>query len=105
MIKDKEKLTISHNKIYSDIVSELEDGKSVAMLTIGDPSVYSTYMYIHKRVMQAGFTAVMISGVPSFCAAAARLGISLGEMMDEIHIIPASYDVRILWVTVEPVYT
>ena len=26
--------------------------------------------------------------------AAARLGISLGEMMDEIHIIPASYDVR-----------
>lgn len=32
--------------------------------------------------------------VQSFCAAAARLGISLGEMMDEIHIIPASYDVR-----------
>ena len=26
-----------------------------------------------------GFTAVMISGVPSFCEAAARLGISLGE--------------------------
>lgn len=94
MIKDKEKLTISHNKIYSDIVSELEAGKNVAMLTIGDPSVYSTYMYIHKSVMQAGFTAVMISGVPSFCAAAARLGISLGEMRDEIHIIPASYDVR-----------
>lgn len=45
-------------------------------------------------IVQAGFTAVMISGVPSFCAAAARLGISLGEMMDEIHIIPASYDVR-----------
>ena len=52
MIKDKEKLTISHNKIYCDIVSELEAGKNVAMLTIGDPSVYSTYMYIHKRVMQ-----------------------------------------------------
>ena len=94
MIKDKEKLAMSHNKIYRDIVCELEAGKNVAMLTIGDPSVYSTYMYIHKRVMQAGFTAVMISGVPSFCAAAARLGISLGEMRDEIHIIPASYDVR-----------
>ena len=94
MINDKEKLVISHNKIYSDIVCELLAGKNVAMLTIGDPSVYSTYMYIHKRVIQAGFTAVMISGVPSFCAAAARLGISLGEMRDEIHIIPASYDVR-----------
>ena len=94
MIKDKEKLAISHNKIYSDIVCELLAGKNVAMLTIGDPSVYSTYMYIHKRVIQAGFTAVMISGVPSFCAVEARLGISLGEMRDEIHIIPASYDVR-----------
>ncbi|MFQ7714829.1 MAG: hypothetical protein ACLRI8_11905 [Agathobacter rectalis] len=38
-------------------------------------------------------------------AAAARLGISLGEMMDEIHIIPASYDVRDTVGTVEPVYT
>ena len=94
MRKDKEKLVISHNQIYSDIVCELLAGKNVAMLTIGDPSVYSTYMYIHKRVIQAGFMAVMISGVPSFCAAAARLGISLGEMRDEIHIIPASYDVR-----------
>lgn len=77
MIKDKEKLTISHNKIYSDIVSELEAGKNVAMLTIGDTSVYSTYMYIHKRVMQAGFSAVMISGVPSFCAAERGLAFHL----------------------------
>lgn len=92
--KGQGKLAISHNKIYRDIVCALEAGKNVAMLTIGDPSVYSTYMYIHKRVIQAGFTAVMISGVPSFCAAAARLGVSLGEMRDEIHIIPASYDVR-----------
>ena len=36
----------------------------------------------------------MISGVPSFCAAAGRLGISLGEKSEEIHVIPASYDVR-----------
>lgn len=35
-----------------------------------------------------------VYGIVPFCAAAARLGISLGEMMDEIHIIPASYDVR-----------
>ena len=29
-----------------------------------------------------------------FCAVAARLGISLGEKDEEIHIIPAAYDVR-----------
>ena len=32
--------------------------------------------------------------MPSFCAVAARLGISLGEKDEEIHIIPAAYDVR-----------
>ena len=94
MIRDKKKLDAAHEKIYKDIVSELECGRTVGMLTIGDPSVYSTYMYIHKRITAAGFGAYMISGVPSFCAAAARLGIPLGEMKEEIHIIPASYDVE-----------
>lgn len=60
---------------------------------IAIPAVSKEECYAYS-IVQAGFTAVMISGVPSFCAAAARLGISLGEMMDEIHIIPASYDVR-----------
>ena len=36
----------------------------------------------------------MISGVPSFCAAAASLGISLGDNRDEIHVIPGSYEVE-----------
>ena len=94
MIKDKTKLDEAHEKIYRDIVNELEDGKTVGMLTIGDPSVYSTYMYIHKRIISAGYSARMISAVPSFCAAAARFGTALGEMDDEIHIIPASYDVE-----------
>ena len=71
-----------------------KDNKGKVLRKGESQRIDSTYMYIHKRIMQAGFTAVMISGVPSFCAAAARLGISLGEMMDEIHIIPASYDVR-----------
>lgn len=60
---------------------------------IAIPAVSKEECYAYS-IVQAGFTAVMISGVPSFCAAAARLGISLGEMRDEIHIIPASYDVR-----------
>lgn len=94
MIKDKQKLDAAHEKIYNNIVAELQCGRTVGMLTIGDPSVYSTYMYIHKRVTEAGFGADMISGVPSFCAAAACLGIPLGEMKQEIHIIPASYDVE-----------
>lgn len=94
MIRDEEKLELAHEKNYHVIEDYMRKGKCVGMLTIGDPSVYSTYLYMHHRAVEAGFQAVMISGVPSFCASACRLGISLGEKQEEIHIIPASYDVQ-----------
>ncbi len=93
MIKEKEVLKQVHQGIYEDILSLLEQDKTVAFLVIGDPSIYSTYSYIHTRVIQNQGTAVMISGIPSFCAAAAALGISLGDNKDEIHIIPGSYEI------------
>jgi len=34
-----------------------------------------------------------LSGIPSFCAACARLGIALGEGKEQIHIIPGSYEI------------
>ncbi len=94
MTKEKKKLEDSHNKIYRNISELLESGKNVAFLTIGDPSIYSTYSYIHRRVLAEGGNAFMVSGVPSFCAAAAALGISLGDNKEEIHVIPGSYDIR-----------
>lgn len=94
MIKDTEKLEEAHDAIYQQIEQMLLGGKKVAFLTIGDPSVYSTYLYIQKRVVEHGGKAEMISGIPSFCAVAARLGISLGEKEEQIHIIPGNYDVK-----------
>ena len=94
MIKDKELLGRAHDEIYDRIACLLSKGKIVAFLVIGDPSVYSTYSYIHTRVLKHHGEAIMISGIPSFCAAAAALGISLGDNTDEIHIIPGSYDIK-----------
>lgn len=94
MIKDREALDEFYDRTYEEIRGFLEAGENVAFLTIGDPSVYSTYGYMHSRALKDGKRAVMISGVPSFAAVAARLGIMLGENAEEIHIIPASYDVE-----------
>lgn len=94
MTKEEEKLRRAHEEIFARIASYLTEGKIVAFLTIGDPSVYSTYGYIHRRVAAWGGNVKMISGVPSFCAAAASLGISLGDNRDEIHVIPGSYEVE-----------
>lgn len=89
MCKDSEELETAHNKIYMEISKYLEDG-DVAFLTIGDPTIYSTYSYIEHQARLDGYEVSMISGVTSFCAAAARLGISLGLGSEKIHIIPGS---------------
>ena len=94
MVKDKDLLEQSHDAIYQQIANMLEEGKQVGFLTIGDPTIYATYSYIHKRVLQNGGQAQLISGIPSFCAVAAALGISLGEQQEEIHIIPSSYPIE-----------
>lgn len=93
MIKDVEKLELAHSRIYEKIEESLKCGQKVGMLTIGDPTVYSTYLYMHHRAQTAGWQTQIISGVPSFCATAARLGIPLGEKRQEIHILPAAYDI------------
>ncbi|MCQ5129628.1 precorrin-2 C(20)-methyltransferase [Butyricicoccus faecihominis] len=91
MTRDAETLARSHDKAADDICALLGQGKTVAFLTLGDPSVYSTYAYVHDRVRERGFAAELVPGVPSFCAAAAALGrpLCVGEEM--LHIIPASH--------------
>lgn len=91
MVHDPEKLKLAHTQTYEKIRTFIFKGNTVGFLTIGDPSVYSTYMYVHHRAVEDGIKVQMISGLPSFCAAAARVGISLGEKQEEIHIIPGSY--------------
>lgn len=94
MTKDEEKLREHHVRVVSDICRYLEEGKDIAFLTLGDPTVYSTYIYIHKKVAEAGYETEIVNGVPSFCAAAARLGIGIAEKEQQIHVIPASYQIR-----------
>ena len=49
-------------------------------------------MYLHNRIVKAGYPAEIIAGVPSFCAAAALRGKQLTEAALPLHIVPGSYD-------------
>jgi len=91
MTKDKTILLESHNKGCDIICEQLNKGKKVGFLTLGDPTIYSTYMYIHKLVKEKGYTVCIVNGIPSFIAVAAKLDISLAENKEELHIIPATY--------------
>lgn len=94
MTKDADILEKSHKAGTEKIIEYLNEGKRIAFLTLGDPCVYSTYIYIHQRVKEAGYETEIISGIPSFCAASAKLGIGLAEKAEMIHIIPASYQIE-----------
>ena len=67
----------------------LDQGKNVVFLTLGDPCVYSTFSYLQHRVEADGYHTELVSGITSFCAAAARLNISLSEWNEQLHIVPA----------------
>ena len=92
MIRDTVKLHESHEIATDKIVIELEKGKDVAFLTLGDPTIYSTYIYVHERALARGYETEIVPGIPSFCAVAARLNESLTEAGEALHIIPASYE-------------
>lgn len=94
MIKEKERLKAVHDMDVRQVAELLDQNRDVVFLTLGDPSVYSTCMYVHKRLKRMGYETALVPGVTSFCAAAARLDCSLAENREELHILPASYDIE-----------
>ncbi len=79
MTRDPERLKESHDRLAEKAAGYLDQGRDLVLLTLGDPTVYSTYMYLHRRLAAMGYEAEIVSGVTSFCAAAARLSVSLGD--------------------------
>ena len=94
MISEKEKLKNIHDMDADAVAGILERGMDVVFLTLGDPTVYSTCMYVHKRLKKKGYSTELVPGIPSFCAASARMDISLAENRQELHILPASYQIE-----------
>ena len=91
MTKDPAVLEANHEKAAGDVEAYLGQGKNVVFLTLGDPTVYSTYLYVHKRILARGYEAEIVSGITSFCAVAARLNMGLVERDEPLHVIPATY--------------
>ena len=89
MTRDKAILEEEYRHAADLVRPHLQAGRSVAMLTLGDVSVYSTVHYLLKILTGEGWPARLIPGVPSFCAAAASLGRSLTTMDKPLHILPA----------------
>ncbi len=91
MVKDHDIISQAHRKGADDIIRYLEQGKNVVFITLGCPTVYATCIYVHKLVMKAGYDVVLVPGVTSFCAVAAKLNVSLCEKAEPLIVLPGSY--------------
>ena len=90
MTREKEVRERAYAAAAKALTVALDEGKTVAFLTLGDPTIYSTYGYLHRRVVSAGYEAAFVPGVPSFCAAAAALGEPLCLDGEGLHILPGA---------------
>ena len=89
MIKDRELIDREHKKAAKLLESYLEQGKNVVYITLGDPTVYCTFTYIQHYLEADGYGVELVSGISSFCAAAARLNLPLVEWNEQLHVLPA----------------
>ncbi|MBR6115498.1 MAG: precorrin-2 C(20)-methyltransferase [Oscillospiraceae bacterium] len=89
MIKDRELIDAEHKKAARLLESYLDQGRNVVYITLGDSTIYCTFSYIQHYLEADGYTVELVAGIPSFCAAAARLNTPLTEWDEPLHILPA----------------
>ncbi len=92
MNKDFKHLSENYGKISDIIETELKTGKNVAFITLGCPTVYSTYTQINSIILNRGYETEIIPGITSFSAAAAKLNVPLCERNEPLIVLPASYN-------------
>ena len=90
MTKDKDILAESHKNAADSIAKILDEGEDVAMLNLGDVTIFSTFAYTMDQLLEKDYNVEVIPGVTSFCASASKLRIGLTTMNDPLHIIPAT---------------
>jgi precorrin-2/cobalt-factor-2 C20-methyltransferase len=94
MTHDQKAREAAYERGAREIAAALEAGKNVAFITLGDPSVYSTFAYLEQRVSAMGCDTEWVPGVPSFCAAAAAKKTPLCTDREPLHILPGSANVQ-----------
>jgi len=94
MVKDKDILEDTWKKNTRTIAESVQSGKNVVYLTVGDPSLYSTWIYIHRELREKypDVKINIIPGIVSMFAFASKVGISIAEGDETMAVIPACYD-------------
>ena len=94
MTKDKEILENTWKKNARILADSVISGKKVVYLTVGDPYLYSTWIYLHREITKEypEIKITVIPGIVSMFTFASKVGISLAEGAEKMAVIPSCYD-------------
>lgn len=87
MTEDKEKLEKHWAEASHIIADYLNRGRDVAFITLGDPSIFSTFSYVQK-ILENDYEIELIPGITSFTACAASINKPLVEKNEILTIVP-----------------
>jgi precorrin-2/cobalt-factor-2 C20-methyltransferase len=94
MTKDKNILENTWKKNAKIMAEKVLLGKKVVYLTVGDPFLYSTWIYMHKdlKTNYPNMEISVIPGIVSMFTFASKVGVSIAEGAEKVAIIPSCYD-------------
>ena len=94
MTKDKDVLEETWKKNAKIMAEKVLLEKNVVYLTIGDPFLYSTWIYMHKDLKEnyPNMEISVIPGIVSMFTFASKVGVSIAEGAEKVAIIPSCYD-------------
>ena len=94
MTKDKDVLEQTWKRNAKIMAETVLSGKNVVYLTVGDPFLYSTWIYMHKDLKEnyPDMNISVIPGIVSIFTFAAKVGVSVAEGAEKVAIIPSCYD-------------
>ena len=94
MTKDKDILEASWKRNAKIMAETVLQGKNVVYITIGDPYLYSTWIYMHRDLKEnyPDMDISVVPGIVSIFSFASKVGISVAEGAEKVAIIPSCYD-------------
>ena len=94
MTKDKDVLVETWKKNAKIMAEKVLTGKNVVYLTVGDPFLYSTWIYMYRDISEnhPDINISVIPGIVSMFTFASKVGVSIAEGAEKVAIIPSCYD-------------
>ncbi|MBT8173150.1 MAG: precorrin-2 C(20)-methyltransferase [Nitrosopumilus sp.] len=94
MTKDKHVLEETWKRNAKIMSEKVLSGKNVVYLTVGDPYLYSTWIYMYKDLKEnyPDMEISVIPGIVSMFTFASKVGVSIAEGAEKVAIIPSCYD-------------